>query len=81
MSAIPDLIYPQTRGERPADFESRLNFGFAIARLAIRDPDVHRLMQEVQHLLSPPSVYADPAIQKLVQAELAEIAATSADVA
>lgn len=77
MSAIPDLIYPQARGERPADFESRLNSGIAIAQLAIRNPHVHRLMQEVQHLLKPPSVYDDPAIQRLVQAQLLEMAAAS----
>ena len=78
MSAIPDLIYPQTRGERPADFESRLQFAGTLARVAIRNPDVDRLMQEVQHLLKPPSVYDDPAIQRLVQAELADMAAAAA---
>jgi 2-polyprenyl-6-methoxyphenol hydroxylase-like FAD-dependent oxidoreductase len=75
MSAIPDLVYPETQGERPADFENRLKFGGALARLAMRNPDVHRLMLEVQHLLKPPSVYDDPAIQQLVQAELATMAA------
>jgi hypothetical protein len=33
-TAISDFVYPQTRGERPADFEKRLQYGAALARLA-----------------------------------------------
>jgi hypothetical protein len=75
MSAVPDLIYPETRGERPADFENRLQYNGALLRAAIRDPAVHRLMAEVQQLLKPPSVLRDPAVDRLVQLELSQMAA------
>jgi hypothetical protein len=75
MSAVPDLIYPETRGERPADFDSRLKYNAALIRAAIRDAAVHRLLTEVQQLLKPPSVLQDPAIDRLVQSELFQMAA------
>jgi hypothetical protein len=43
-----------------------------MARLAARDPDVHRLTVEVQHLLKPRSVYQDPALVQRVLAVMAE---------
>ena len=57
-----DFVHPATRGQRPADFDSRVKFGAALTRLAAEDPDVHRLASEVQHLLKPRSVYQDPAL-------------------
>jgi 2-polyprenyl-6-methoxyphenol hydroxylase-like FAD-dependent oxidoreductase len=75
MSAIPDLVYPETRGKRPADFQSQLKYNGALIRLAMRDAAIHRLMSEVQQLLVPPSVLQDPAIDRLVQAELAQMVA------
>jgi 2-polyprenyl-6-methoxyphenol hydroxylase-like FAD-dependent oxidoreductase len=67
-SVIPDFVYPDTRGERPADFEMAIKFGLALGKLAARDPAVHRLVAEVTHLLKPRSVYRDP---ELVQRVLA----------
>jgi hypothetical protein len=52
-AAIPDFVHPDTRGERPADFEQTLKFGIALGKPAARDPAVHRLTAEVQHLLKP----------------------------
>ncbi|MGY3606675.1 MULTISPECIES: FAD-dependent monooxygenase [unclassified Bradyrhizobium] len=75
MSAIPDLVYPETRGERPADFESRLQYNGALLRAAMRDPAVHRLLAEVQQLLKPPSALQEPAVERLVQLELSQMAA------
>jgi 2-polyprenyl-6-methoxyphenol hydroxylase-like FAD-dependent oxidoreductase len=57
--ATMDFIHPNTRGQRPADFETRLKFGMALTRLAAEDPAVHRLTMEVQNLLKPRSVYRD----------------------
>jgi len=74
-AAIPDFVHPDTRGERPADFEQTVKFGMALGRLAARDPEVHRLTSEVQHLLKPRSVYQDP---ELVQKVMAVIARASA---
>ena len=70
-AVIPDFVHPETRGERPADFERTLRFGLALGRLAAQDPDVHRLTAEVQHLLKPRSVYQDPALVQRVMAVLA----------
>jgi len=70
-SAIPDFVHPDTRGERPADLEQTLKFGVALGKLAARDPTVHRLTSEVQHLLKPRSVYQDPALVQRVLAVMA----------
>jgi 2-polyprenyl-6-methoxyphenol hydroxylase-like FAD-dependent oxidoreductase len=70
-AAIPDFVHPDTRGERPADFEQTIKFGMALAKLAARDPDVHRLTAEVQHLLKPRSVYQDPDLVQRVLAAMA----------
>ena len=61
-----DFIHPATRGQRPADFDSRLRFAAGLTRLAAEDPEVHRLTAEVQHLLKPRSVYRDPALVERV---------------
>lgn len=63
--ATCDLMHPETRRQRPADFETRLRFGMALTRLAVKDPTVHLLTVEVQNLLKPCSVYRnDPALMK-----------------
>jgi len=69
-AVIPDFLHPETRGERPADFEQTLKFGLALGRLAAQDPDIHRLTAEVQHLLKPRSVYREPALVERVMASL-----------
>jgi len=73
MSAVPDLAYPQTRGERPPDLEMRLRFGAALVQLAAEDAAVHALMLEVQHLLKPRSAFGDPALQQRIAALMAPI--------
>ena len=70
-AAIPDFVHPDTRGERPTDFEQTLKFGFALGKLAARDPAVHRLTAEVQHLLKPRSAYQDPDLVQRVLAVMA----------
>ncbi|WP_198030118.1 FAD-dependent monooxygenase [Bradyrhizobium sp. Tv2a-2] len=75
MAAVPDMIYPETRGERPADFEDRLKYDGALMRVAMNDASVHRLLAEVQQLLKPPSVLQDPDVDRLVQRELFQMAA------
>jgi 2-polyprenyl-6-methoxyphenol hydroxylase-like FAD-dependent oxidoreductase len=70
-AAIPDFVHPDTRGQRPADFEQTLKFGLALGKLAARDPAVHRLTAEVQHLLKPRSVYQDPDLVQRVLAVMA----------
>ena len=70
--AVLDFAFPDTRGQRPADFETRLKFGIALTQLAAEDPTVHKLTAEVQNLLKPRSVYLDPALVKRVFAKMAE---------
>jgi 2-polyprenyl-6-methoxyphenol hydroxylase-like FAD-dependent oxidoreductase len=70
--AVLDFVFPDTRGQRPADFETRLKFGIALTQLAAEDPTLHKLTAEVQNLLKPRSVYLDPALVKRVFAKMAE---------
>jgi 2-polyprenyl-6-methoxyphenol hydroxylase-like FAD-dependent oxidoreductase len=70
--AMLDFAFPETRGQRPADFETTLKFGIALTRLAAEDPAVHKLTLEVQHLLKPRSVYRDPDLLRRVFARMAE---------
>ena len=69
MSAIPDFAYAETRGERPSDFERRLQKNRALLQATMRHAAVHRAFAEVQQLLKPPSVLQDPAIDQLIQIE------------
>jgi hypothetical protein len=78
MAAIPDFVYPQTRGERPPDLAQQLAFGMATARVAARDPAIHRLQVEVQHLLKPRSAFREPEVMQKIEAEMAEMAALAA---
>jgi 2-polyprenyl-6-methoxyphenol hydroxylase-like FAD-dependent oxidoreductase len=70
--AILDFASPDTRGQRPADFEATLKFGIALTRLAAEDPAVHKLTAEVQNLLRPRSVYRDPVLVQRVLATMAD---------
>jgi hypothetical protein len=72
MAAVPDFVHPETRGQRSPDFEMTLKFGLGLTRLAARDPAVHRLTAEVQHLLKPRSVYREPEFVQRVLAVMAE---------
>lgn len=71
ISAVPDFIYPQTRGQRPEDLEYRLKSQFALARIATRDPSVYRLLSEVRHLLKPLAALDEPGLTRRVEAEMA----------
>jgi 2-polyprenyl-6-methoxyphenol hydroxylase-like FAD-dependent oxidoreductase len=46
--AMLDFVFPQTRRQRPADFEMTLKFGFALNRLAAEDPAIQKLTLGVQ---------------------------------
>jgi 2-polyprenyl-6-methoxyphenol hydroxylase-like FAD-dependent oxidoreductase len=64
--ATSDLIYPKTRGQRPPDFERRLQFNVALIRLGAQDPAIHKLMFEVNHLLKPQSAIRAPEVAERV---------------
>jgi 2-polyprenyl-6-methoxyphenol hydroxylase-like FAD-dependent oxidoreductase len=67
MSAAPDFIYPETRGQRPPDLEERLKFGRTLEHIAVDDPDMYKLIAEVRHLLKPLSVLDSPEIVQRVE--------------
>jgi 2-polyprenyl-6-methoxyphenol hydroxylase-like FAD-dependent oxidoreductase len=71
IAANLDFTFPETKGQRPPQFEGWLRFQAALFRLAARDPAVHHLMMEVQGLLKPRSVYSDPEFARRVKAEIA----------
>jgi 2-polyprenyl-6-methoxyphenol hydroxylase-like FAD-dependent oxidoreductase len=78
MSAVPDMVYPETRGERPPDFEGRIQYSRALLQAAVRHSSVQRAFTEVQQLLKPPSILQEPDIDTLIQAELKQIEAGTA---
>ena len=78
MSALPDLAFPQTRGERPADLEHALGATSALYRIAARDPEIHALVVEVRYLLRPASALQEPTLTSRVLAEMAAASAGTA---
>ena len=64
--ATSDFVYPKTRGQRPVDFERRLQFIIALVRLGAQDPSIHKLMFEVNHLLKPQSALRAPEVAERV---------------
>jgi 2-polyprenyl-6-methoxyphenol hydroxylase-like FAD-dependent oxidoreductase len=61
-TAESDFIFERTRGQRPKDFDERLNFNSALLRLASEDATVHQIMSAVTHLVKPFSALRDPRI-------------------
>jgi 2-polyprenyl-6-methoxyphenol hydroxylase-like FAD-dependent oxidoreductase len=70
--ATSDFIYPKTRGERPANFEQRMQFNMGLVRLGAQDSAVQKLMFEVNHLLKPHSSLRAPEISDRVLKLIAE---------
>jgi hypothetical protein len=64
-------VYPQTRGERPPDFEKRLQYGAGLTRLAAEDAEAHKLLFEVGNLLKPHSALREPELANRVMALMA----------
>jgi 2-polyprenyl-6-methoxyphenol hydroxylase-like FAD-dependent oxidoreductase len=60
MSTIPDFVYPNTRGERPADLQQRLEFSAALGELVVEDADLHRLVNAVVAFVEPVSALSAP---------------------
>lgn len=70
-TAESDFIFERTSGQRPNDFDERLNFNSALLRLASEDATVHQIMSEVTHLVKPFSALRDPQIVSRVTALMA----------
>jgi 2-polyprenyl-6-methoxyphenol hydroxylase-like FAD-dependent oxidoreductase len=71
--AMGDLIYPETRGERPPDLEQKLQYGHALLQLAGEDAEVDKIVSEVRALLKPFSALREPKLAARVNALLAEM--------
>ena len=69
--AMADLVYPQTRGERPPDFETRLQYTRALMRLAAEDYETDRIVFEVRALLKPQSALREPWLASRVMSMMA----------
>jgi 2-polyprenyl-6-methoxyphenol hydroxylase-like FAD-dependent oxidoreductase len=69
--AMGDLVYPQTRGVRPPDFEARMQYARALMRLAAEDCETDNIVFEVRGLLKPQSALRDPAIASRVRSMMA----------
>jgi 2-polyprenyl-6-methoxyphenol hydroxylase-like FAD-dependent oxidoreductase len=63
-----DFALPETRGERPADFDFRLKFSRALTQLVAEDEAVNRLVTEVNHLIKPRSAYRESGVSARVMA-------------
>jgi 2-polyprenyl-6-methoxyphenol hydroxylase-like FAD-dependent oxidoreductase len=59
MAAIPDFIFPRTRGTRPADLDFMIKFAMSLWHVAAQDPAVHKLLLEVSNMLKPRSAYLE----------------------
>jgi 2-polyprenyl-6-methoxyphenol hydroxylase-like FAD-dependent oxidoreductase len=69
--AMNDLVYPQTRGMRTADFEARMQYARALMRLAAEDYETDRIVFEVRNLLKPQSALREPGLASRVGSMMA----------
>jgi hypothetical protein len=70
-NAMSDWVYPETRGERPTDFENQVLYMRALMRLAAEDPEMDRIVTEVRMLLKPHSALRAPELANWVMASMA----------
>jgi 2-polyprenyl-6-methoxyphenol hydroxylase-like FAD-dependent oxidoreductase len=69
--AMADLVYPKTRGERPPDFEEKLQYTRALMHLAAEDAETDRILFEVRALLRPWSALREPELASRVVSMMA----------
>jgi 2-polyprenyl-6-methoxyphenol hydroxylase-like FAD-dependent oxidoreductase len=72
--AETDFVHPETRGVRPPDFERRLQYGSALTRLCAEDPEAHRIVIEVRHLIRSQSALREPDLARRVAALMQPVA-------
>jgi 2-polyprenyl-6-methoxyphenol hydroxylase-like FAD-dependent oxidoreductase len=75
MSTGADLAFPETRAERPENFEETRRFEAALFRAAVVDPVVHRAMIEVAQLLERRERLHEPDIVNRIEAVSTKAAA------
>jgi 2-polyprenyl-6-methoxyphenol hydroxylase-like FAD-dependent oxidoreductase len=67
-----DLAFPETRGERPENFEKSRQFEAALFRAVVADPVVHRAMFEVLQMLRTHEHLREPHILQRIEPFMAE---------
>jgi 2-polyprenyl-6-methoxyphenol hydroxylase-like FAD-dependent oxidoreductase len=70
MAAVPDFLHPQTRGARPQNLDSTLQYMAALRSIAARDPTFHRLLLGVRHLALPQETLRAPELAERVAEEM-----------
>jgi 2-polyprenyl-6-methoxyphenol hydroxylase-like FAD-dependent oxidoreductase len=68
ISSVPDLLYPDARGQRPENFRQVLEYQVALAKAATRDAVLNKLCVEVRDLVKPASAVHAPEIIEMVKA-------------
>ena len=68
MSTSADLAFPETRGERPANFVEAQQFEATLFRAVVSDPIVHRAMMEIGQLLETSSLLHEPHMKERIEA-------------
>ncbi|HQS15231.1 FAD-dependent monooxygenase [Reyranella sp.] len=71
LTAMADLEYPRTVGERPARFDQMVLGSEAMRRAAVLHPEVHLLRFEIGNLLKPDSAARSGPAARLVVREMA----------
>jgi 2-polyprenyl-6-methoxyphenol hydroxylase-like FAD-dependent oxidoreductase len=69
--AMADLVYPQTRGDRPPGFDQKVQYTRALMRLAAQDYETDKIVFEVRSLLRPQSALREPALASRVMSMMA----------
>jgi 2-polyprenyl-6-methoxyphenol hydroxylase-like FAD-dependent oxidoreductase len=72
LTSSADLAFPETRGERPQNFENSRQFEAALFRAVVADPVVHRAMFEVLQLLRSHEHLQEPHILERIEPFAAE---------
>ena len=66
LAANLDLVYLQTKGERPPDLRAQLSYFAAVDALSIEDVEIQRLMIEVNSLCKPVSILNEEPLRSRV---------------
>lgn len=72
LTSSADLAFPETRGERPQNFEKSRQFEAALFRAVVADPVVHRAMMDVLQLLRTHEHLQEPHILERIEPFMAE---------
>ena len=67
MATSRDLMFPDTRGPRPENFQASVEFESAMFRAAVMDPVVHKAAMDVNQLLQPRSLLRSPHIMARIE--------------